>query len=108
MDEILALLGIAMVLSAAIGAGILIRKSRAASVGDREPRMELVLLAEFGYRHDAELAVGYLKDAGIDAALFVDDAGGAYFGISFPSPARIMVSAEQAEEAREVLESLGI
>ena len=75
------------------------------SLEHREPEetpMELVVVGQFGHRHEAEIALGYLKDAGIDAALLVDDA----YGFSF-SPPRIMVSAEQADEARDILESVG-
>ncbi|MHC4067449.1 MAG: hypothetical protein ACYSUI_23505, partial [Planctomycetota bacterium] len=82
MDAILTVLGVAIVLSAAIGAGILIRKNRvlaASSEPEKSPKGP-VPVARFGSRHDAEMALGYLKDAGIEAALLVDDAGGAFFG----------------------------
>lgn len=112
MDAIWTLLAVLLFLTAAIGAGIWIRKSRAGSLDDLlEPEKlptEPVLVAQFANRHEAEIALGYLKDAGINAALFVDDAGGAYFGISFSSPARIMVPAEQVDEAQSILESAGI
>ena len=107
MDAIWTLLGVLLFLSVAIGAGILIRKSGAGSLEGRGPEespMELVVVAQFGHRHEAEMALGYLKDAGIDAVRLVDDAG---YGFSF-SPARIMVLAEQADEAQSILESAGI
>jgi len=65
-------------------------------------------LATFSYRHEAELAFGYLDNAGIDAVLYVDDAGGADVGMSFSNPARILVRPEHYEKARELFESLGI
>ena len=111
MDAIWTLLAVLLFLSAAIGAGILIRKSGAGSLEDLlEPEQlptEPVLVAQFAYRHEAEIALGYLKDAGINAALFVDDAGGAYT-FSMTNPARIMVSPEQVDEAQSILESAGI
>lgn len=42
------------------------------------PRARIVRLARFRHRHEAELARGYLEDAGIPAALSVDDGGGAF------------------------------
>jgi predicted Fe-Mo cluster-binding NifX family protein len=67
-----------------------------------------VLIARFGYRHEAELAMGFLEDAGIDAVLVADDAGGAGVGLTISNLARILVAPERAEEARGVLESAGI
>ena len=69
-----------------------------------ESPMELVVVAQFRHRHEADMALGYLNEAGIDAVRLVDDAG---YGFSF-SPPRIMVSAAQADEARDILESVGI
>lgn len=66
-----------------------------------------VLVARFSYRHEAELAMGFLEDAGISAGLFVDDAGGAEVGLAFSNPARILVAPEDAEEARTVLRDAG-
>lgn len=72
-------------------------------MNDQEP----VTIARFGYRHEAELAHGFLEDAGISAALFVDDAGGAEVGLAFVNRARILVARDDAEEARRVLRSAG-
>lgn len=66
-----------------------------------------VVVARFAYRHDAELAQGFLEDAGISAALFVDDAGAAQVGLSYVNPARILVAPEDAADARRVLRSAG-
>ncbi len=111
MDAIWTLLAVLLFLSAAIGAGILIRKSGVGSIEDllvpEEFPTEPVLVAEFTYRHEAEMALGYLKDAGINAAIFADDAGGVY-AFSVTNPVRVMVSPEQADEARSILESEGI
>lgn len=69
---------------------------------------EPVVIARFNYRHQAELAHGYLQNAGIEAALFIDDAGGMEVGLAFSNPARLVVRAEEADEAREILETAGM
>lgn len=69
---------------------------------------EPVVVARFHYRHEGELAHGYLKDAGIDAGLFVDDAGGMEVGMAFSNPARLVVRPREAERAREVLRDAGM
>ena len=71
-----------------------------------EPATRIV--AHFHYRHEGEFAQAYLHDAGVDAALFVDDAGGADAGLAFVNPARLMVRTEDAERALELLRDLGI
>ena len=68
----------------------------------------LVEIARFHYRHEAELARGYLQHAGIPCLLNVDDAGGAEVGLSFGIPARLRVLADHAVEARRVLSDAGI
>lgn len=70
--------------------------------------MTVVLLRSFGYRHEGELARATLEAAGIQSALFVDDAGGAEAGLSFSNPARLMVRSDDLPEAREVLEDAGL
>ena len=69
---------------------------------------EPVVVARFHYRHQAELAYGFLQDAGIEAALFIDDAGGMEVGLAFANPARLMVHPDRVEEARDILTSAGI
>lgn len=69
---------------------------------------EPVVVARFHYRHQGELAHGYLRSAGIDAALLVDDAGGMEVGMAFANPARLLVRPEEAAEARRVLRDAGI
>lgn len=63
--------------------------------------MEPVEIARYPWRHLAEIAHGRLEDAGIPSAVFADDAGGAYAGIA---PARLLVAAEDAVRARELLD----
>lgn len=69
---------------------------------------EPVVVARFHYRHQAELAYGYLQDAGIEAGLFIDDAGGMEVGLAFSNPARLVVHPDQAEEARATLQAAGL
>jgi len=67
------------------------------------------VVATFGQRYEAELARGYLEDDGIPAAVAVDDAGGAYAGLTFsPDPARVMVRPEDFRRARRLLVELGL
>lgn len=68
---------------------------------------ELVVIARFYYRHEAEFAKAYLDAAGIDSAIFADDAGGAEVALSFSNSVRVLVHAEDAERAREVLSAEG-
>jgi len=69
---------------------------------------DVVLLRSFGYRHEGELARSTLEAAGIQSALFVDDAGGAQVGMSFSNPARLMVRQEDLAAARAILEESGL
>ena len=70
-----------------------------------------VVVATFNRRHEAELARGFLAEAGIDAAVTADDGGGA-FGVpltfSPSSFATVSVRREDEEDAREVLRDAGI
>ncbi|MDP2480553.1 MAG: DUF2007 domain-containing protein [Candidatus Palauibacterales bacterium] len=67
------------------------------------------VVATFGQRYEAELAGGYLRDGGIPAAIAVDDAGGAYAGITLsPNPARVMVRPEDLRRARRLLVEVGM
>ena len=69
-----------------------------------------VVVATFNRRHEAEMARGFLVEAGIDAAVAADDGGGA-FGVpltfSPSSFATVTVRAEDEEEARHVLGDAG-
>jgi len=66
------------------------------------------IVARFHYRHEGELAHGYLKSAGVAAALLIDDAGGMDVGLAFVNPARLVVRAEDEERARSVLVDVGM
>lgn len=69
-----------------------------------------VVVATFNRRHEAELARGFLSDAGIEAAVSADDGGGA-FGLpltfSASSFATVSVRSEDEAEARAVLREAG-
>ncbi len=66
------------------------------------------VVAQFTYRHEAEIAVGFLQDRGIEAAVFADDAGGLHPGLGFTRPARVLVSSQDAESARRTLTDAGM
>lgn len=70
-------------------------------------RSDTTIVARFHYRHEGELAQGYLRDAGVESILFVDDAGGADCGLAFVNPARLVVRIEDEVEAVELLLDLG-
>ena len=64
---------------------------------------EHVRVAEYRYRHEAELAAGFLSDAGIPFRLQADDAGGADLGLSMLRSAVLWVRAVDAEAARDLV-----
>jgi len=65
---------------------------------------EAVVAATFAYRHEAEFARATLQSAGIETVLIADDAGGAYAGMSFTRPVRLLVHADNLEDAKRLLE----
>lgn len=67
----------------------------------------LVLLARFRYRHQADTARGFLKDAGIPAVVSADDAGG-NLGFTICGNARLLVHPNNLEAATELLAGCGI
>ena len=71
-------------------------------------RIPTTIVARFHYRHEAEMAHGYLESAGVDSALLIDDAGGMDVGLAFVNPARIVVRTEDEERARRVLVDAGM
>lgn len=71
-------------------------------------RIPTTVVARFHYRHEAELAHGYLENAGVPTALFIDDAGGMDVGMAFVNPARLVVRCEDEQRAREVLVDVGM
>ena len=71
-------------------------------------QIETTVVARYHYRHEGELAHGYLKSAGIDAALHIDDAGGMDVGLAFVNPARLVVRTEDEARARQTLSDAGM
>lgn len=76
--------------------------------GSRSDRT--VVVATFSHRHQAEIARGYLEDAGIRAAVSADDGGGA-FGVpltfSEASYATVRVIEDDAADAERALREGG-
>ena len=71
-------------------------------------RIMTTVVARFHYRHEAEMAHGYLESAGVDSALLIDDAGGMDVGLAFVNPARLVVREDDEERARSVLVDVGM
>ncbi len=71
-------------------------------------RILTTVVARFHYRHEAEMAHGYLESAGVDSALLIDDAGGMDVGLAFVNPARLVVRDEDKQRARGVLVDAGM
>ncbi len=71
-------------------------------------RISTTIVARFHYRHEAEMAHGYLESAGVNSILLIDDAGGMDVGLAFVNPARIVVRVEDEERARQVLVDAGM
>ncbi len=69
---------------------------------------DTVEIARFTHRYEAEMAQGYLHDAGIECLVMTDDAGGADLGLTLTRPARVLVLASDEAEARQVLEDAGV
>jgi hypothetical protein len=73
-----------------------------------EPEQDSVLLASFHRRYEAEIAQGYLHDAGIECVILADDAGGADLGLPLTRRARLFVLAADEERAYRVLGDAGV
>lgn len=70
-----------------------------------------VVVATFLHRHQAELARGYLQQAGIRSVVSADDGGGAFGAPLTFSPssfATVRVRSSDVEEAREILADAGL
>ena len=66
---------------------------------------ELVPIAEYGSRAEAELGKAILEANDVPAAIAGDDAGGMNPWIHPATAVRLLVRAEQADVAREILDS---
>ena len=72
---------------------------------------ETVVVATFLHRHQAEMARGYLRQAGLRSVVSADDGGGAFGAPLTFSPssfATVRVRTSDLDEAREVLAGVGL
>lgn len=60
---------------------------------------ELIVIAEFGARPEADLLRAHLENSGIAAQVTADDIGGAFPGVG---TARVWVSSDDEEAARKI------
>ena len=65
---------------------------------------DLVVVATFADRPEAELAKGALEAAGIEAVVRSDDSGGLRPAMTFSNGAHLIVRERDAEAAREILD----
>lgn len=63
-------------------------------------------IANYPSHHEAELAAGFLRDAGIPAITRSDDAGGWEPGLTFVGSVRVMVGPDDWDQALEILQEL--
>lgn len=66
------------------------------------------IVASFSRRYQAEMAQGYLNDAGIESMISADDAGGTDLGLGLTRTAHVIVRTEDEGRARKVLEDAGV
>jgi hypothetical protein len=64
---------------------------------------KLVAVGTYSNKIDADLAQGALEAADIDAMITADDAGGQQPGLLMGKGVRVLVRAEDAERAKEIL-----
>ena len=75
-----------------------------------DPNTHAVLVARFNLRPEAEVARGFLEEAGVSSVLQVDDGGGAFgapLSYSINSFAGLLVLETDADQARQVLSDAG-
>lgn len=79
--------------------------------GGRDRPDDVVVVARYHHRHQAELARGFLEEAGIRAAVTADDGGGSFgvpLAFSRSGFATVRVRREDVERARKVLRQAGM
>jgi len=68
---------------------------------------ELILLKTYYHKHGAQMAVGLLQDAGIEAMLQSDDAGGFRHHLTLGmGNNRVMIQKKDAKKAVDVIENV--
>lgn len=70
--------------------------------------MSETLLARFNHHWEAEMARGYLEDAGVPSRLVSDNLAGGYTYMGNLAGASLLVASERAEEAYRVLADAGV
>ncbi len=66
------------------------------------------VLATYDSRHEAEMALGILKDAGLAAAVRTDDAGSMKPELTWQGRVWLWVAGDEADEARALLSEAGL
>ena len=69
------------------------------------PQTDLTVVRTFSNRQEAELARGALHAAGIESILRADEAGGLQPAMSFSNGVALIVHAEDADAATELLDA---
>lgn len=64
----------------------------------------IVVVGRYAWEHEAQVAQAVLQTNGIDAILIRDDVGGMLPSLDFLREVKLAVRAEDAEEARSLLE----
>ena len=67
---------------------------------------KLVVIASYTFRHDAELAITYLANNGIDVVEWLDDCGGMYPIAGFTTGIRLLAPESQAQRAIALLKKV--
>jgi hypothetical protein len=67
---------------------------------------DAVVLETFYSRIEAEMAAGLLESEGVETMVLADDAGGTYPMLQFLRGVRLMVAAEDAYRARQILRDM--
>ncbi|MBN1662015.1 MAG: hypothetical protein JW943_00290 [Deltaproteobacteria bacterium] len=67
---------------------------------------ELVVVASYSSRQDAELAITYLINKGIDVFESTDDCGGTLPAIGFAAGIRLLAPKSQSEQAMDFLKKI--
>jgi hypothetical protein len=65
-----------------------------------------VTVGSFTSRAEAELQAGYLRDKGIKAAVLADDEGGLAPNLAAMRRVRVLVPADRATEAQQLIDAL--
>jgi hypothetical protein len=66
----------------------------------------MIQIASYSSHHEAELAAGFIRDAGISALTRSDDASGWEPGLTFVNSVRLLVPPDEADRARSILKEL--